>query len=58
MNYCYVGLKEWQTEAKPNRLLDVFHNMQDDMKAVLDHFMIGYDKTEPTSRELINKRTL
>jgi hypothetical protein len=29
--------------------------MQDDMKAILDYFRIGYDKTELTAREIINK---
>ncbi len=51
----YVGLKEWQTDNKKERLLDVCLTMQDDMKAILDYFRIDYDKTELTSRELINK---
>jgi hypothetical protein len=29
--------------------------MQDDMKAILDYFRIGYNKAELTARELINK---
>ena len=54
-HFYYVGLKEWQLEEKKNRLLDVCLTMQDDMKAILDYFRIGYDKTELTARELINK---
>ena len=53
--FYYVGLKEWQTDNKKERLLDVCLTMQDDMKAILDYFRINYDKTELTSRELINK---
>ena len=48
-------IKEWQSDEKKERLIDVFLSMQDDMKAILDYFRIGYDKTELTSRELINK---
>ena len=54
-HFYYVGLKEWQSDEKKERLIDVFLSMQDDMKAILDYFRIGYDKTELTSRELINK---
>ena len=54
-HFYYVGLKEWQTDNKKERLLDVCLTMQDDMKAILDYFRIDYDKTELTSRELINK---
>ena len=53
--FYYKGLKEWQTENKPNRLLDVFLSMQDDMKAVLDYFKIGYNDIQETARELIKK---
>ena len=54
-HFYYVGLKEWQSDEKKERLIDVFLSMQDDMKAILDYFRIGYDKTELTARELINK---
>ena len=54
-HFYYVGLKEWQTDNKKERLLDVCLTMQDDMKAILNYFRIDYDKTELTSRELINK---
>ena len=50
--FYYAGLKEWQTQGKPNRLLDVFLSMQDDMKAVLDYFEIDYDHTETTASTL------
>ncbi len=54
-HFYYVGLKEWQSDEKKERLIDVFLSMQDDMKAILKYFRIGYDKTELTARELINK---
>ncbi|MGN0637245.1 MAG: Fic family protein [Huintestinicola sp.] len=53
--FYYKGLKEWQLHDKPNRLLDVFLSMQDDMKSVLDYFEIKYNNSEITSRELIAK---
>ena len=55
--FYYMGLKEWQQEHQPNRLLDVFLSMQDDMKAVLDCFEILYPHLEQTSRELIAKHS-
>ena len=54
--FYYTGLKEWQTEGKCARLIDVFLDAQDDMKVVLDYFRIDYDRAETTSRELLNKR--
>ncbi|MBR6394725.1 MAG: Fic family protein [Ruminococcus sp.] len=54
-HFYYVGLKEWQSDEKKERLIDVFLSMQDDMKAILDYFRIGYDKTELTAREVISK---
>jgi len=54
-HFYYVGLKEWQSDEKKERLIDVFLSMQDDMKAILDYFRIGYDKIELTAREIINK---
>ena len=54
-HFYYVGLKEWQSDEKKERLIDVFLTMQYDMKAILDYFRIGYDKTELKARELINK---
>ncbi len=53
--FYYVGLKEWQSDEKKERLIDVFLSMQDDMKAILDYFRIGYDKNELTAREVISK---
>ena len=53
--FYYAGLKEWQTQGKPNRLLDVFLSMQDDMKAVLDYFEIDYDHTETISSALVEQ---
>ena len=54
-HFYYVGLKEWQSDEKKERLIDVFLSMQDDMKAILDYFRIGYDKSELTAREVISK---
>ena len=54
-HFYYVGLKEWQSDEKKERLIDVFLSMQDDMKAILDYFRIRYDKTELTAREVISK---
>lgn len=56
--FYYMGLKEWQLDNKPNRLLDVFLLMQDDMKGVLDYFEIQYDNAETTARELISRRCI
>ncbi len=55
--FYYMGLKEWQTEQKRERLLDVFLSMQDDIKCILDYFEIEYDKTELCAREFIEKHT-
>lgn len=55
-HFYYAGLKEWQIGQKYTRLIDVFLESQDDMKAALDYFRIDYDRTEVTARELINKR--
>lgn len=51
--FYYMGLKEWQTQEKKNRLIDVFLSAQDDMKAVLDYFGIDYDRTELTCRDVL-----
>lgn len=53
--FYYMGLKEWQTEGKKERLLDVFLSMQDDMKCILDYFEITYDKSEVRARDLIQR---
>ena len=55
--FYYMGLKEWQTDEKKERLLDVFLSMQDDMKCILDYFEIEYDKSEIRARDLIQKHT-
>ena len=54
-HFYYIGLKEWQSDEKKERLIDVFLSMQDDMKAILDYFRIDYDKTELKAREVISK---
>ena len=55
--FYYMGLKEWQTEQKRERLLDVFLSMQDDMKCILDYFEIEYDRTELRAVNFIEKHT-
>ena len=55
-HFYYAGLKEWQIQQKYARLIDVFLESQDDMKAALDYFRIDYDHTDVTARELISKR--
>lgn len=55
--FYYMGLKEWQLSGRPDRLLDVFLSMQDDMKIILDYFDIEYDNSEITSRQLIEKHS-
>ena len=54
-HFYYIGLKEWQSDEKKERLIDVFLSMQDDMKAILNYFRIDYDKTELKAREVISK---
>lgn len=51
--FYYKGLKEWQLYNKPNRLLDVFLSMQDDMKRILDYFEIEYEQAEPAANRSI-----
>lgn len=51
--FYYMGLKEWQTAEKAERLLDVFLSMQDDMKCILDYFEIDFDRTDIRARDLI-----
>lgn len=53
--FYYKGLKEWQTDGKKERMLDVFLSMQDDMKCILDYFEIEYDKSETRARDLIQR---
>lgn len=56
--FYYMGLREWQTQGKYTRLIDLFLEAQDDMKAVLDYFRIDYDHSDTTARELIAKRNM
>ncbi len=56
--FYYMGLKEWQTEGKYTRLIDLFLEAQDDMKSVLDYFRIDYDHSDTTARTLIDKRII
>lgn len=48
-----MGLKEWQTQDKKNRLINVFLSAQDDMKVILNYFNIDYDHTELTCRDVL-----
>ena len=56
--FYYKGLKEWQTDGKKERMLDVFLSMQDDMKCILDYFEIEYDKSETRARDLIQRHNV
>lgn len=44
--YYYKGLKEWQTESKNERLINVFLSSQDHMKKLMNYFKIDYDPTD------------
>lgn len=51
--FYYMGLKEWQTENKSERLINVFLSAQDTMCANLDYFGIGYERKTSTYNEEI-----
>ena len=53
--FYYQGLSEWQLDGKKQRLLDVFLSAQDETKQLLDYFEIDYDRTELTSRQLLQQ---
>lgn len=51
--YYYRGLKEWQSGGEKGYLIDTCLAMQDKMKAILDYFRIGYDRTELSMQEIL-----
>lgn len=51
--YYYMGLKEWQTEGKNERLVSVFLSSQNYMKALMDYFKIDYDHTELKYKDVL-----
>ncbi|MDE5883613.1 MAG: Fic family protein [Oscillospiraceae bacterium] len=51
--YYYMGLKEWQTENKDERLISVFLSSQDYMKRVMDYFKLDYDHTELKYKDVL-----
>ena len=51
--FYYMGLKEWQTKNKSERLINVFLSAQDTMCANLDYFGIGYERKTSTYNEEI-----
>ena len=51
-----MGLKEWQSDEKKERIIDVFLSTQDDMKVILDYFRIDYDRNELTARDYLIHR--
>ena len=51
--YYYLGLKEWQTENKDERLISVFLSSQDYMKRVMDYFKLDYDHTELKYKDVL-----
>ena len=53
--FYYKGLKEWQTENKDERLINVFLDAQDTMQNVLDYFRIDYVREEKTYKAVVDK---
>ena len=51
--YYYLGLKEWQTENKDERLISVFLSAQHDMKSLMDYFKLDYDHTELKYKDVL-----
>ncbi len=51
--FYYMGLKEWQTENKNERLINVFLSSQDCIKEFMDYFGIDYDRTSISYKDII-----
>ena len=51
--FYYMGLKEWQTEDKNERLINVLLASQDNMAAVLDYFGIEYNRGADNYKDVI-----
>lgn len=56
--FYYMGLKEWQTENKKSRLIDVCLSAQDDMKIILKYFRIDHDDRFITVRDILEENNL
>ena len=56
--FYYMGLREWQSENKYMRLLDVFLSAQDEMKNNLGYFRIEYDRSEINAAEILRKHNI
>lgn len=54
--YYYLGLKEWQTENKDERLISVFLSSQDYMRRVMDYFKLDYDRTELNYKSVLAQK--
>ena len=54
--FYYMGLKEWQTEDKNERLINVLLSSQDNMAAVLDYFGIEYDRGADNYKDVLAQR--
>ena len=55
--FYYMGLKEWQTEDKNERLINVLLSSQDNMAAVLDYFGIEYDRGADNYKDVVAQRS-
>lgn len=51
--FYYMGLKEWQTEDKNERLINVLLASQDNMAAALDYFSIDYNRGADNYKDVI-----
>lgn len=54
--FYYMGLKEWQTEDKNERLINVLLASQDNMAAILDYFGIEYNRGADNYKDVLAQR--
>ena len=54
--FYYMGLKEWQTNNKSERLINVFLASQDDTEQALKYFGIDYDRPQRTYSDVISQK--
>ncbi|MBQ8941697.1 MAG: Fic family protein [Firmicutes bacterium] len=54
--YYYRGLQNWQSGGEKGFLADTCLLMQDNMKKILDHFEIDYDKTPTAASDVLGGR--
>ena len=51
--FYYMGLQEWQTDGKSERLISVFLSLQDAMKQIMDYFRIEYHHKKYTYKDVL-----